>query len=137
MTSVSTQRVQLVNDSLVERVTQESEKVRRFERDTTHVMDSVRIETRNDTVFHTRWRTEYRDRVVERIDTIVQRDTIRVETFSQSVSSDSIFISERASPALEHDKYLLPSWCRRLLKWNIFAVIILFLLYLLRKQLLR
>ncbi len=138
MTSTGTQHVRSTNDSVnVKHRTFEHSNRLTFERDTTYVLDSVMIETRNDTVYHTHWRTMFRDRLVERRDTVEVRDTIRVETFSQSVSSDSVIVSPRASPPHGNGKEATPSWCWKLLIWNIFIVIILLLLYLLRKQLFR
>ncbi len=128
MTSSGTQRVQSMNDSIVERDRFESEKVGSFERDTTYVMDSVRIETRNDTVYHTRWRTEYRDRVVER------RDTVRLSRSALAVShSEKDMQTEKE---VQVERRGLP-WYWKLLIWNVVIVVMIVVFYILRKQLLR
>ncbi len=55
--------------------------------DSIFVRDSVRVWVQGDTIYHDRWRVEYRDQwrdkvrevYVERNDTIIQRDTLLVE----------------------------------------------------------
>ncbi len=126
--STGTQRVQLMSDSIVEREIFESEKVGSFERDTTYVMDSVRIETRNDTVYHTRWRTEYRDRVVER------RDTVRLSHSALAVSHSE---KDTQTETKVHVERRGLSWYWKLLIWNVVIVVMIVVFYLLRKQLLR
>lgn len=48
----------------------------RWHRDSVHVLDSVIVETKGDTVYRTRWRTEYRD--VLRVDSFIKVDTMTV-----------------------------------------------------------
>lgn len=48
----------------------------RWHRDSVHVLDSVIVETKGDTVYRTRWRTEYRD--VLRVDSFIKVDTMMV-----------------------------------------------------------
>ena len=48
----------------------------RWHRDSVHVLDSVIVEAKGDTVYRTRWRIEYRD--VLRVDSFVKVDTVTV-----------------------------------------------------------
>ncbi len=112
--SRGTQYVQLMNDSITERANFESEKVGRSEKDARYVLDSVLVETRNDTVYHTRWRTEYRDRVVER------RDTVRL---SRSVAE--LVRTSKESSEWQTDIQVekrIPPWCWWLLVGNVLFV---------------
>ncbi len=82
-------------------------------RDTVHVLDSVIIQARNDTVYVDRWRTEWRDRVVERLDTVV------IE------KHDSIYIaSDSISPPGGDKRGAIPRWCWGLLMGNILSIAI-------------
>ena len=49
-----------------------TERIRDYERDSIIVRDSVIVFARADTVYKERWRTEYKDRVVTKTDTLVQ-----------------------------------------------------------------
>ncbi len=116
MTSVGTQRVQSTTDSVAEHVSQLSTAHYQLVKDTVAVLDSVVLETRNDTVFHTRWRTEYHDRVVERIDTVEVRDTVELRHSAFGVSH-----SETETVQVERR---VPPWCWWLLIWNIIALVL-------------
>lgn len=48
----------------------------RWHRDSVHVLDSVIVEAKGDTVYRTRWRIEYRD--VLRVDSFIKVDTMTV-----------------------------------------------------------
>ncbi len=75
------------------------------ERDTVHVLDSVIIQARNDTVYIDRWRTEWRERQVEKMDTVIHTEV-------QTVEIEKI---------LTQDK--VPRWCWWLLIINIIVVL--------------
>ena len=52
----------------------------KYERDSIIVHDSVIVFARADTVYKERWRTEYKDRILQQVDTIVRVDERVVET---------------------------------------------------------
>ncbi len=115
MSSTGIQHAQYENDSLLEQATLESSKVQRFERDTTYVLDSVHVETRNDTVYHNHWRTEYRDRLIEKTDTIEQYHAI----------TEFVRNTEEEKETKEIEITKVPRWCWRLLVWNIIILLLI------------
>lgn len=48
----------------------------RLERDSIHILDSIYVREKGDTIWLTRWRVEYRDRI--RVDSIHVRDSVPV-----------------------------------------------------------
>ncbi len=62
----------------VESVRTETEYVDRLKRDSIHVLDSVFMLVKGDTVFRDRWRIEYRNLYVKDTINLQVRDTIRV-----------------------------------------------------------
>jgi len=56
------------------------ERSERNERDSIYIRDSVIVRITGDTVYKDRWRTEYKDRIVQHVDTIVRVDEKVVET---------------------------------------------------------
>ncbi len=50
------------------------------ERDSIYIRDSVIVRVAGDTVYKDRWHTEYKDRIVQQVDTVVQVDERVVET---------------------------------------------------------
>ena len=51
-----------------------------YERDSIVIRDSVIVRITDDTVYKDRWHTEYKDRIVQHVDTIVRVDERVVET---------------------------------------------------------
>lgn len=60
----------------VEIETVKREYIDRVHKDSIHVLDSIYIREKGDTVWLTRWRTEYRDKIIR--DSIIVNDTIRI-----------------------------------------------------------
>ena len=56
------------------------ERSERNERDSIVIRDSVIVRIAGDTVYKDRWHTEYKDRIVQQVDTVVQVDERVVET---------------------------------------------------------
>ncbi len=50
-----------------------------YERDSIVIRDSVIVRMRGDTVYKDRWHTEYKDRIVQQVDTVVRVDERIVE----------------------------------------------------------
>lgn len=69
------------------------------------VHDSIRIETKGDTVFVDRWHTSEKERIVNKTDTVF-RDSIRTETKNVVV-----------------EKLKTPKWCYYLLAFSIIIII--------------
>lgn len=51
-----------------------------YERDSIVIRDSVIVRIAGDTVYKDRWHTEYKDRIVQQMDTVVRVDERIVET---------------------------------------------------------
>lgn len=62
----------------VEQVRRDSIYLTRVERDSIHVLDSVMVTVRGDTVWRDRWRVEYRDRLLTDTTYIDRCDTVQV-----------------------------------------------------------
>ncbi len=117
MTSTDTHYVQSTTKSAKEHNSQLSIVNYQFAKDTTYVIDSVRLETRNDTVYHMRWRTEFRDRVVHHADTLLYSDTMQIAV------RDTIRL-ETTIPCVTSKEPDVPSWCWKLLIGNIIVVLL-------------
>ncbi len=120
-------RSHIEHDSVSERNRQSSIVNFQLVKDTVFVLDSVQLETRHDTIYHTRWRTEFRDRLVEKIDTVIICDMLRMDIRSQTFAMDSIMIAEKNVPSCGERKQVVPSWCWWLLAINVVVVICVFL----------
>ncbi len=139
-TLIASRQSQIEHDSIskVQHRTVEHSNLLTLERDTTYILDSVRLELRHDTVYHTRWRTEFRDRLVYHTDTLLCHDTIRIDTYSQTVSSDSIIFTEKKLLSSRgNGTGATLTWCWKMLIWNTVVVVLMVVFYILRKQLLR
>ena len=74
-----------------------TERSRDYERDSIIVRDSVIVFARADTVYKERWRTEYKDRVVTKTDTLVQE------------------VERLVEKRVVEEKRVVPRWCYGLL----------------------
>lgn len=62
----------------VETIKEKVEYRDRLQRDSIHVLDSIFLWARGDTVFRDRWRTEYRDRLIRDTTYIHRTDSIQI-----------------------------------------------------------
>ena len=69
------------------------ERSERNERDSIYIRDSVIVFARADTVYKERWRTEYKDRVVTKTDTLVQE------------------VERLVEKRVVEEKRVVPRWC--------------------------
>ena len=76
---------------LTESVSAIKERSERNERDSIVIRDSVVVFVQGDTIYKDRWHTEYKDRVLARVDTVVRVDERVVESVVE--------------------KKVIPKWC--------------------------
>lgn len=62
----------------VETIKEKVEYRDRLQRDSIHVLDSIFLWTKGDTVFRDKWRTEYRDRLIRDTTYIHRTDSIQI-----------------------------------------------------------
>lgn len=77
----------------------------KYERDSIIVHDSVIVFARADTVYKERWRTEYKDRVVTRTDTLVQE------------------VERLVEKRVVEERKVVPRWCWWCLGTTIFLLL--------------
>ncbi len=135
-TSTTAHHSHIEQDSILEKNHQLFITNSQLVKDTIFVLDSIQLETRHDTVYHTRWRMEYRDRFIQQKDTLRQVDTVQIvirDSIHVAVR-DSIYEMSAVSPGYE-DK--IRGW-RKAFWWlligNILIVGIRFVCYILRKR---
>ena len=82
-----------------------TERSRDYERDSIIVRDSVIVFARADTVYKERWRTEYKDRVVTKTDTLVQE------------------VERLVEKRVVEERKVVPRWCWWCLGTTIFLLL--------------
>ncbi len=94
-------------------------------KDTIAVLDSVSVYERSDTVYINHLRTEWRERIISKTDTVMLTDTVRIEL------RDTLHIPAEPS-RIGNEKARMSSWC----KWLLWANVVL-VLYWIGKRMLR